>query len=466
MTESNHLSLATVLAIVATGLMSFCGVIVETAMNITFPTLMTEFHVTTNTVQWLTTVYLLVVAALVPLSATLKRRFRTRSLFLVAISCFILGVLMDALAPRFVWLLLGRAVQGLGTGIALPLMFNIILEQVPQALIGTMMGVGTMITGVAPAIGPTFGGVLVATLGWRSVFWFLLPVLVVALILGITCIRQVSPTQAARIDSASVALISLTFAGLIYGLANLGTVPFWGLQVAGALAIGLIALVGFVWRSRRLAAPILNLQLFANRGFTTHLLAFACLQVAALSLSFLLPNAIQLVNHRSALIAGLVVLPGAALGATAGPWGGRLLDAHGARLPLRAGALLTLAGLLGLLGFAAHLSDTAILGCYCVFMLGMGVSYGNLMTSGLQALPAESHPDGNAIFNTAQQFFAAVGTSLAASLVAAGQAESGRLAAGTVTGTAKTLVILVGLMAVEAVLAFALTRRPAKKMVH
>ena len=68
-------------AIIATGLMSFCGVIVETAMNITFPTLMVEFGVATNTVQWLTTLYLLVVASMVPLSATLKRRFKTKNLF-------------------------------------------------------------------------------------------------------------------------------------------------------------------------------------------------------------------------------------------------------------------------------------------------------------------------------------------------------------------------------------------------
>ena len=88
-------------AIIATGLMSFCGVIVETAMNITFPTLMKEFNVATNTVQWMTTLYLLVVASMVPLSATLKRRFKTRSLFICAISFFILGVILDGVAPAF-----------------------------------------------------------------------------------------------------------------------------------------------------------------------------------------------------------------------------------------------------------------------------------------------------------------------------------------------------------------------------
>ena len=97
-------------AIIATGLMSFCGVIVETAMNITFPTLMHEFSVGTNTVQWMTTIYLLIVASIVPLSAYFKRRFQTRNLFLTANLLFISGLLLDLTAPVFPLMLLGRAV--------------------------------------------------------------------------------------------------------------------------------------------------------------------------------------------------------------------------------------------------------------------------------------------------------------------------------------------------------------------
>lgn len=174
-------------------------------MNITFPTLMKEFNIATNTVQWMTTLYLLVVAAMVPLSATLKRRFKMRHLFLVAISLFIAGVVLDGLAPAFWVLLLGRGIQGLGTGIALPLTFNIILEQVPPSKTGMMMGVGTMITGVAPALGPTFGGLVVSAMLWRYIFAFLLPVLLITLILGLICITQKSrPRLQKSINSALV----------------------------------------------------------------------------------------------------------------------------------------------------------------------------------------------------------------------------------------------------------------------
>ena len=126
-------------AVLATGLLSFAGVIVETAMNITFPTLMREFDVSTSTVQWMTSIYLLVVAIIVPLSAIFKRSYQLKHLFLTANLAFILGIVIDALAPNFWFLLVGRAIQGLGTGIALPLMFNIILEQVPKERVGVMI---------------------------------------------------------------------------------------------------------------------------------------------------------------------------------------------------------------------------------------------------------------------------------------------------------------------------------------
>ena len=176
----------------ATGLMSFSGVLVETAMNVTFPTLMKQFGLATNTVQWMTSIYLLVISVIVPLSAALKSSFKTKQLFVTANLLFFAGLLLDALAPNFAILLLGRAIQGLGTGIALPLMFNIILEQVPADKIGLMMGFGNLITGVAPALGPTFGGLVINNLGWRYVFFFLMPLIILSLFLGLYGIQQKS----------------------------------------------------------------------------------------------------------------------------------------------------------------------------------------------------------------------------------------------------------------------------------
>ena len=139
-----------VTAIISAGIMAFAGVVAEPAMNITFPTLMREFGIGTAAVQWLTTGYLLMLAIIVPASGWLKNNFSHKRLFIAAEAFFITGTVLCCAAPSFALLLTGRIVQGLGTGIALPLMFNLVLEEVPAQKTGFMMGVACMITAMAP----------------------------------------------------------------------------------------------------------------------------------------------------------------------------------------------------------------------------------------------------------------------------------------------------------------------------
>ena len=113
-----------IMSIVAAGIMSFSGVCVETAMNVTFPTLMSEFNIGTSTVQWMTTAYLLVLAAVVPTSSYLNRRFRTKHVFIAAMCFYIAGIVCGYTAQSFPMLIVGRVLEGMGTGIALPLMFT------------------------------------------------------------------------------------------------------------------------------------------------------------------------------------------------------------------------------------------------------------------------------------------------------------------------------------------------------
>lgn len=437
MTNNNERILANVIAaIVATGLMSFCGVIVETSMNVTFPILMHQFNVSTSTVQWMTSVYLLVVAVTVPLSAYLKATRTTKSLFLVANILFLIGVVIDAVAPAFGLLLLGRAVQGIGTGIALPLMFNIILEQVPTSKIGLMMGIGNLITGIAPAIGPTFGGLVANSLGWRWIFVFLLPLLVLSFILGTWGIHQKAALRHAQLDWLSCLFIVVLFSGLVFGFSHLSSGTFFSWSVGGALLIGLVGLIGLTWRSLTVTTPVLDLRLFANRRFAGHVFGFFCTQLMSLGYAFLLPNYIQLVNHRSSLIAGLIVLPAGVAGAIFAPLGGRLLDRYGARKPVLSGMGLCLVSLLIFSAIGKTMTNTMIMCIYVLYMAGMGTCMGTVMTSALQVIDNDQQAQGNAILNTLQQFAGAMGTSVAATIVAMSQRQdSHHLTLATAIGT-------------------------------
>ncbi|WP_461237417.1 DHA2 family efflux MFS transporter permease subunit [Holzapfeliella sp. JNUCC72] len=435
----------TLIAIIATGIMSFCGVVVETAMNIAFPALMSEFQIGTATVQWMTTSYLLTLSIIIPLSATLKKRFTNKALFSSAIFAFIIGLVVDAMAPNFTLLILGRIIQGIGTGIALPLMFNIILEQVPREKIGIMMGVGSLITAVAPAVGPTFGGLVITGLGWRYIFVLLIPVLIMTFLIGFVSIKQISQTTHVSFDYLSLGFIILTFVGLIIGLSNMGTHSFFSLSVIGFISIGILGLLALIIRSNKINDPLINFSILKNKKFSLHLFSFFVLQFLTLSFSFILPNYIQLVNTSNATVAGLLLLPAALMGAILSPFSGLILDKFGPQKPILLGSALILIGTLLFLVFSSSLSNLLITVFYIVYMIGLGFSFGNIMTNSLKQLPKEQNADGNALLNTLQQFAGAMGTAVISTIIA----QTQQVTHSYVNGAHNAIILLVILSILE-----------------
>lgn len=459
--QERTLNYKLILSIIATGLLSFSGVVVETATNITFPTLMKEFNVTTSNVQWMTTGYLLVASIMMPLSAFFKNNFSYKKLFSTATILFILGLLMDTLAPIFPILVLGRIIQGIGAGIALPLMFNIILEQAPTEKIGLLMGIGTLVTAIAPALGPTFGGLVVDSLGWRGIFALLIPVVIIALFLGILSIKQFSTPVRTKLDLSGLLMIAITFIGLIIGFSNLSNISNYPNNFWIPFLVGIIFLVIFIRHSLHSSHPLLNLEVFKNTKFTKHLTAFFMMQLTALGLSFILPNYIQLVNHQTALLAGLIVLPGAAIGAVFAPLGGTLLDNFGARRPIVIGIFLMVIASILFFVLGRSLNDLMILGIYIVYMVGTGMSFGNIMTNGIGQLDDNQNADGNGMFNMVQQFAGAVGTSIVSAIIAISQngSSTASYAVRTATGSQHAFLVLLILLAIAWIIMQSATKK-------
>ncbi|WP_105956889.1 MFS transporter [Apilactobacillus quenuiae] len=422
-----RISTNVLLAIIAVGVMTFSGVTVETSMNITFPTLISEFHIGLNVVQWITTIYLLVLSSVIPLSKFLKERFKTSHLFICASILFLIGLIVDAMSPAFIFLLIGRLIQGIGTGIALPLMFNIILENVPKSRLGFMMGFGSLITAAASAVGPTFGGVIVNTLGWRYIFIILVPILILAFILGLISVPKLPQSKLSnnKFDVFSFILILLTFAGLIFGISNISSKPLLNMSVILPMLIGIIALTIFIKIQNRKEEPILNVKILKNMAYSKYVIAFFINQLIILGLSFIVPNYVQIINHSSSSIAGLILLPGAVVGAIISPFSGILLDRFGAKKPILTGIGGIVVSLLYLAATSYNLSDTIFTFFYTIIMIGIGLSYGNIMTKGLDYLAADIKADGNAILTTVQQFAGAIGTVIVSTIITKITAFSG-----------------------------------------
>lgn len=419
--EKQNQSIHLTLAVLATGMMSFAGVLIETAMNVTFPTLIKQFTLTTAQVQWVTTIYLLMISIIVPLSTFLYKNFSIRKLFVFANVIFLLGVIVDSLSPSFSFLLLGRLLQGVATGVALPLMFQIILKFAPLNRRGAMMGLGTLTTSIAPAIGPTYGGILTAHLSWHYIYIFLVPVLLAALVMGLYAIPEKKVVKSGRLDGMSVLGLVLFFSGSLLFLSLLGEVIGFA-----ALAIGLAGFYLFYHRSKTQAEPLIRLEILKNKTFRLFLLSFLVYQFLLLGISFVLPNFIQLVKGQDPFIAGLAMLPGATVGAVLSPISGKILDQVGPRKPITWGLLLAAIGWLTLTLTLGKQPLLGLVACHVFYMVGLGLSYSNMMTTGMNSLEQELQGDGNALFNTLQQFSGAVATSLVAVVINLVQVHSTR----------------------------------------
>ena len=453
----------TLRAVTATGILSFAGIVVETAMNVAFPTLMRDFHVSTSAVQWLTTGYLLVLALVIPTSSFLKRSFKTKSLFVISNLFFILGTVAAMLAPSFAIILLGRLIQGIGTGIALPLMFNIIVEQVPISKTGTVMGFANLIIAIAPAVGPTMGGFIVKMFGWRVIFMVLLPLLVISLILGMTSITQKSAIEHLKFDFISWIILAIAFSSLVFAT-NQASISGWlDWRVIVLLLVSVLAILGFYKYSKKPHHPLIRTNVLLNWRFDLSTIALMISQFSILGTSFLLPNFAQLSLHQNAFVAGLLLLPGTTLGIFLSLLGGKLYDVLGARKPIMLGfSLYAIATLLFSI-FMPKMTIWMIIIFFAIAIMGQAFSSGNTMTSGLHQVEDQFSTDANAVLNTVQQLAGALGTSIVATIVAEHQSTVHQIAFGTMTGVRTAFCLLFILQLIALLFTFLVTQKLSVK---
>ncbi|MEE1296753.1 MAG: MFS transporter [Bifidobacterium sp.] len=425
-------------AIFGTGLLAFIGILTETCMNVLFPELMEEFHVDTGTVQWVTTIYLLTVSSIMPLSGWLKRRFTLKSLFAAGMACACVGAVIMILQHAFWIMLVARVIQGVATGIAVPLMMNIILEQSPRSKVGRLMGVGSLVIGVAPALGPTVGGLVVSALPWRMVFVFVLPfLLLISLPLGLVCIQQKKPTEDASLNVPHFVAIVIALVGLVLGVTEIGAAigdHAAGIPVGAALAVGIVAFVVgilafvfFCWSSKRAFSPLIRLGWLRDPVALLQVLSYFFMATLIIGFGYLIPNLAQLSLDEPAFTAGLLILPGALAAAVCAPIGGALYDRQGAARPILSGIAIATVGIVALLACSQHLTAGLIACLYILFGVGYALSASNIMTNGINGIPGPFVPDGNAVFNTFNQFGGAAGTAVFTTVMAVAQAGHGTL---------------------------------------
>ncbi|BDZ44745.1 MDR family MFS transporter [Naasia aerilata] len=448
---------------------AFTVILNETVMSVAIPVLQKDFGISPSTGQWLTTVFMLTMAVIIPITGFLIQRISTRKLFVAAMTLFSLGTLTAALAPVFPVLLVARVVQASGTAIMMPLLMTTVMTLVPPARRGLMMGNISVVISVAPALGPTLSGLIIDNFGWRWIFGVVLPIALAALIFGAKWMVPVGEMSGARIDVVSIPLALLGFGGLVYGLASIGqaaagegSIPVWVLFTVGGVA--LLLFLGRQLLLQRKDRALLDLRVFASPIFSVAMVSMLIATMTMFGTFILVPLFAQNGLGLDALTTGLITLPGGLLMGIASPFIGRIYDARGPRLLLVPGSLLISGALWLLTTVNAQTSVWMLVITNIALSVGLAATFTPLMTSGLGSVRPNLYSHGSAVLGTFQQVAAAAGTALFVTVLSVGAAAAvgngAGNAAATIAGT-QTAFLVGAFMSLALVVAVWFVKKPA-----
>lgn len=403
---------------------SFIGLFGETALNMALTNIMDDFSINEGTAQWLTTGYLLVLAILVPLSAYLMRWFTTRQLVTSAIIMMLIGSLLCAVSPNFTFLLVGRLVQALGTGIFLPLMFSVVLMVFPMNKRGAVMGIVGLVLTAGPALGPSIAGLIISVSSWHYIFWIMIVLNALLLIFGAPKMDNISDLSRPKIDVLSLVFSTIGFGGIVFTLATLAESSFSDVKVWLPLVLGVVALIAFIARQFTMPTPMINLRVFKHPMFALGTALMFCNLFMILSVAILIPIYLKSVLGYAALAAGLLMLPGNVLNIIMSPIVGTSFDKVGAKIYTRIGyTLITISAVLFVIVISATTPVWQIVVLLAVFFLGISMTIMPAQTHAMNQLPPKMYADGSAAMNTLTQVAGASGTAVAITMFTAGKTK-------------------------------------------
>lgn len=391
---------------------TFLVLLNETILNVALSKLMTVFSVSANTVQWLTSGYMLVLGILVPVTAFLIERLSTRELYLSAMSFFLSGTVFAACAQTFPMLLGARLFQGLGASILMPLMMNTIMVLNPPEKRGSAMGSALLIVLFAPAIGPTYAGLVIQALSWRWIFIIIVPFAVLSIVLGWFFLRNVTEKINKKLDFLSLFLSTVGFGALLYGINKLCSTDSSKAEDMLILLIAIVALIIFVLRQLRIVNPLLDVRAFSAPMFSLGMILITITFVILFANFVLMPMFMEKVLGFSASKAGFAVLPGGILGAILPPIMGRVYDRFGPRVivPLGFGITVLSNFLISRLTGSTNIFVAVL--CYCLVMIGINHLLAACQTNSLNQLSKDYFAHGSAIMNTLMMIGSAFGSSV------------------------------------------------------
>src|SRR5215469_4671662 len=400
-------------------------------VNLALAPIGADLNAPVSVLQWVVDAYNVVYACLLLTSGTLSDLYGRRRIFSLGVAIFTIGSLVCGFAPDETVLIAGRGLTGLGAALALPTSLAILAVTYDDtAERAHAIGIWASCYGIALAIGPTLGGVLVHAAGWRSIFLLIVPVAVVALVMTFKVVPESRHPEGRHLDLpgqglAMVALGALTLVA-IEG-------PHWSSRaVALCAAIALLAGILFVAVEARTKGALVPLEIFRQRGLSAAMACAALMTFGMYGMLFLVPLFLQQQHGASVIAAGIELLPMSLVYVLVSQRVGALATRWGPRVVMTAGMACMGIGLLLLSAVSAETGLYAIELELALLGIGVGLNTGPVNSVAVASVPPARSGTASGLLNTARMVGATLGVAILGAVFAshAGQGSPAGFAAG------------------------------------
>ena len=440
-TEGKHLGLA--LAVIAGAQLMI--VLDSTIVNVALPTIHKALNFSTANLEWLITAYALTFGGLLLFGGRTGDLYGKRRMFMIGIGIFAFSSLLGGFATTDLWLIITRAMQGVGGAIAAPTALSLIATNFAEGPHrNRAMGLYSAMAGGGSAVGLILGGVLVDLVSWRWIFFVNVPIAALILILAPRALNE-SATTSRKLDVPGALSATGGMLSLVYGLSNVASHSWTTPSTLIPLGIAVLLLGIFGVVETRITDPLMPLKIFVDRNRSGVYAMMLCVGTALFSMFFFLTQFLQNILGWSALRTGLGFLPMTAVLMTAALVSSRLVSQVGIRAPLLIGPGAATIGLFFLSRLSVKSSYLDILWPLLVLGVGMGFSFVPLTLTAVSGVPSDEAGLASALLNTTQQVGGSLGLAVlstiaisvskakVASLATASQGHVTRLAEAVAT---------------------------------
>jgi MFS transporter, DHA2 family, methylenomycin A resistance protein len=405
-------------------------------VNLAVKQIGTNLDAGVTALQWVVDSYNLVYASLLLTAGTLADLYGRRRIFALGIALFTLGSLVCGLAPNAIVLVAGRAIAGLGAALEVPTSLAILTVAYPDTKERThALGLWASCNGLAFIIGPTVGGALVDSFGWRSIFLLIIPLCVATLALTWTSVPESKDPKGRKLDLPGQALAIAAFGGLSLAVIEGPRWSWLSIGSVASFAISIATAVLFLRRQADSAGALVPLPMLKNRVFAACLGVAACMTFGMYAMLFLTPLYLQSARGASALLAGVELLPMSVAFVVVSQLSGKIANAFGPRLPMTSGMTMMGTGLFMLA--LIPLNDSLILveAALLVIGCGLGLNTGPVNAVAVANVPAARSGTASGLINTARMVGATLGIAVLGAvfaMFAGGTGDGSHIVAGLV----------------------------------